>query len=150
MNCSYEDIRSRISEPPAWWDESACPRYGEFCPEQVSNIYAREAALLLVECQSCGREFRVCLSHDGLLDEAVQGRGPLCDQIRAGTIHYGDPPNVECCMPGPAMNCVDRRVIEYWRREQQTWERVPEFEVEIPQAEDVYEAWPAEPRGDRE
>jgi hypothetical protein len=29
----YEDILSRIAEPPRWFDEQGVPRYCEFAPE---------------------------------------------------------------------------------------------------------------------
>jgi DNA-directed RNA polymerase subunit N (RpoN/RPB10) len=55
----YEDILSRISEPPRWFDEQGVPRYCEFAPDRIAN--ARECALLAIECQSCGRPFIVAL-----------------------------------------------------------------------------------------
>lgn len=111
MNNEYFDIRDRIADPPKWWDEFAVPRYCDFVPRQAANIYASEAALVLIECQACGTSFRVCMS----------GRGTqVADEIRSGELHYGDPPNVQCCASGPSTNCVDIRVIEYWRRGRET------------------------------
>ena len=122
MNNEYYDIRSRIAEPPRWWDEFAVPRYCDFGPRRAADIYAKEAALLLIECQACGAEFHVCMS----------GRG-LADAIRDGSVHYGDPPNVGCCVAGPTMNVVDKPVLEYWLREAGAdWQRDPSLEVELP------------------
>ena len=123
MNNEYFDIRDRIAEPPKWWDEFAVPRYCDFGPRRAANIYAREAALVLIECQCCGRQFRVCMS----------GRsGEIADEIRSGSLHYGDPPNVRCCPGGPSMNCIDLRVIEYWRRNKDLdWERDASLETAL-------------------
>lgn len=80
----------------------------------------------------------------------------LAQQVRAGTIHYGDPPNTECCPAGATMNCWDLRVVEFWARgfalrrirepenkdpsmaaaEYNDWTRVPELEIELPDATD--------------
>lgn len=62
----------------------------------------------------------------------------LADQIRAGTIHYGDPPrhdHHDDCPAGDTMNCIDLRVIEYWTRknEARDWCRVAELEIAFPQ-----------------
>jgi len=127
MNNEYRDIRDRIPEPPKWWDECAVPRYCDFAPQHAAFIYATEAALLLIECQGCGRQFHVCMSARG---------GALAAAIRNGTLHYGDPPNAECCIAGPTMNCIDLRVVEFWRREPAgvkfDWERDGALEVELP------------------
>lgn len=122
MNNEYHDIRSRIAEPPKWWDECAVPRYCDFAPKHAANIYAREAALVLIECQACRRQFNVSMS----------GRtGRVKAEIMDGRLHYGDPPNVECCVAGPTMNCIDVKVLEYWRREDMEWERDPSLEIEL-------------------
>jgi len=123
VNTEYHDIRERIAEPPKWFDECAVPRYCEFAPQHAANIYAREAALFLIECQACGTQFRVCLT----------GRsGMVADAIRDGSLHYGDPPNIRCCDAGPTMNCIDLRVLEYWRRPDLDWLRNPSLEIELP------------------
>jgi hypothetical protein len=92
---NYEDILSRIAEPPRWFDEEGVPRYCEFAPHRIANIYADECALLAIECQSCGRPFVVAL------DAAAANRRTfkrseewrtLADIIRSHEIHYGDPP----------------------------------------------------------
>jgi hypothetical protein len=121
MNTEYNDIRSRIPEPPKWWDEFAVPRYCDFHPSSAANIYARAAVLILIECQACGRKFRVCMSAGRLLANAV----------RDGSLHYGDPPNVRCCEAGPSMNCIDVRVIEYWHRQRLEWSRDASLEMEL-------------------
>jgi hypothetical protein len=124
VNIEYDDIRERIPEPPKWWDEYAVPRYCEFVPHQAADMYAYEAALVLIECQGCATQFHVCIS----------GRGNIAEQIRCRTLHYGDPPNVRCCLAGPTMNCIDLQVVQFWRRDAQTgreWVRDPTLEVEL-------------------
>ena len=147
----YEDILSRIAEPPRWFDERGVPRYCEFAPDRIANIYADECALLAIACQSCGRPFSVAL------DAAMANRmattksaewRTLADIIRSREIHYGDPPNVDCCGVGHTQNSTPRRVLEYWERIQETyispvsglravrgwrhWQRDPSLEIELP------------------
>lgn len=131
MKQHYKDILSRISEEPTWFDEVGTPRYGTFTPNQSPDIYAEEVALVLISCQGCGREFHVCFTWS--MFDAVQEQQSLKAQIEADTIHYGDPPNVECCAAGPTMNSIPQRVVEFWRTDtkQWGWVRVPELEVEI-------------------
>lgn len=138
MNCDYADIRSRIPLPPQWFDESAVPRYAAFAPHEVSNIYAREAALVLIGCQSCQTTFNVAFSRSSMDDVRDHMRGRparlLADIIRAGEIHYGDPPNVGCCPAGPTMNSDPLRVLEYWRRDKTTdheWSRDAALEIDV-------------------
>jgi hypothetical protein len=52
MHADYSDIRSRIQEEPSWFDEQAVPRYCPLKPDAMSNVYAREAVLILAACQS--------------------------------------------------------------------------------------------------
>jgi hypothetical protein len=107
-NC-YDDILSRIVEEPLWFDEHAVPRYCNFEPSKLANIYAREAALAEITCQACKRLFCVAFS------EVNWNSGAIADAIRSRSLHFGDPPNVGCC--GNAhMNSEPRRVVEYWSR----------------------------------
>lgn len=122
----YADIIERIPEPPLWWDEFGVPRYCAFDPDKVGNVYAREAVLFEIACQSCGRRFHVVRS---------SGKAPaIADAIASHELHYGDPPNVGCCAAGHTMNSVPLQVMEYWRRDQTTgfaWERDRALEVAI-------------------
>jgi hypothetical protein len=132
MHHHYNDIRSRSDEKPSWFDEYGTPRYGEFSPRATANIYTEEAVLLLIACQSCGREFRVCMTWD-VFDKVARGTTPLSEQVADDTIHYGDPPNIECCPAGPSMNSVPRRVLEFWRYDSGLHDmvRVAELEHDI-------------------
>jgi hypothetical protein len=148
----YEDILSRNSEEPVWYDEYAVPRYCEFDPSMVANIHADEVALVEVTCQGCGRPFRVAFAAraPAAFSQDEWPAGPIGRGIREKSLHYGDPPNVRCCSAGPSMNSEPRRVIQYWRRGDPayirvernlpwitdpkayfTWTRYPSFEVEI-------------------
>lgn len=119
---SYRDIRSRISEEPSWYDCNGTPRYGKFEPSLNPNIYATEVVLVLIECQSCGREFHVELNW-GHTDTFTE---PLSKSVY--TTHYGDPPAHNCI--GDTMNSIPRRVVQFWQFEEWLWGRRPDLEVD--------------------
>lgn len=128
MKRHYDDILSRIPEPPQWFDEGGVPRFVAFSPDEAANIYASEVVLLAVRCQNCGHKFRVCLSWS-TMDGAIRNIPPL--STNPAGLEYGDPPNVECCRSGPTMNAIPERVVWFWRMTAaHEWERVPAFEVE--------------------
>lgn len=131
MNLNYRDILSRISEPPRWFDEHAVPRFVTFAPNEVADIYCNEAVLAEIACQGCGRLFQVAFSLSPISRMVAKNNKPLSEEICGRTLHYGDPPNVDCCAAGPTMNSEPKRVIEYWIREKFEWIRKPEFEVDI-------------------
>lgn len=107
MHHHYSDIRDKLGEPQ-WWDEYAVPRYCDFGPRQAAYIYARQIVLLLIECQNCGTEFKVCMTSGDLDKKSLE------ELVQADEIHYGDPPHTQCCPAGPTMNSVPRRVLEFW------------------------------------
>lgn len=104
MNHNYKCIRDRITDPILWWDERAVPRYDPFSPERVANIYACQAALVEISCQSCGYIFSVAFSWEY----------PDDPETLMANLHYGDPPNIGCCPAGPSMSARTRRVLEFW------------------------------------
>lgn len=114
MHTNYADILEKISEPPRWFDECAVPRFCAFAPDECSDIYADEAVLAEVTCQSCGHRFSVAFTQNKA--SAVHRNRSLADDIRERTLHYGDPPNIGCCAAGPTMNSEPRLVVEYWSR----------------------------------
>lgn len=122
MNHCYSDILSRIKDPPLWFDENAIPRWCKFEPRELANIYAREAVLGVVRCQACHREFHVAMSCTRY--EEHQLSSLAADR----QLHYGDPPNVECCDVGLSMNSEFLRVLEFWSKHKFNWTRVPELE----------------------
>jgi hypothetical protein len=163
MRNGYDDILERIPNRPKWWDERGVPRYCDFVPREVANIYADERVLLMIACQDCGHQFKVAMT-SSLFDRAVHAiqRNPnstpdeikkqlaptLAEQIRDGSIHYGDPPAYfgkyaeakeggACCHSGATMNCIDLKVLEYWRRgdsdKGEAWDtRDAAFEIDLP------------------
>lgn len=133
VNHHYNDIRSRIPEPPSWWDENATPRYGTFTPDDTASIHADEIVFLRIACQNCEREFDVCMTW-GRSDAVLRKVRPLSERVPERAIHYGDPPNIDCCPAGPTMNSVPLRVLEFWKKapfsaDGPRWERVPGLEV---------------------
>ena len=82
MKHTFDDIRSRISEPPSWFDSNGTPRYGEFTPNACPNIYADEVALVEIACQCCNEKFLVEIHHAMYYrDMGVEAR------IRNGSLH---------------------------------------------------------------
>lgn len=133
MKHDYDDIRSRISEPPTWWDEAGVPRYGTFRPDVVASS-AVEIILLRIACQSCGRPFDVCMTWSAR--DRHHCIPSLAGRIPIGRVEYGDPPNVECCPVGPTMCSEALRVLEFWRQAPYVpggpqWERVPDLEIDV-------------------
>jgi hypothetical protein len=144
MHASYDDIVSRISVPPIWFDEHAVPRYCTFEPARSASIYIGEIALVEITCQACGHSFQVALSAVNFDEKS------LADAIRDNTLHYGDPPrhdHVDACRAGSSMNSWPRRVLEYWHRHDEafvggsprhvtsmeyfTWKRDQSLEIDI-------------------
>lgn len=126
MNHHYNDIINKLG-PPLFWDECAVPRYCDFGPNETANIYAREVALLEIACQDCGQLFKVVVSWS----ETDWPSERLSNLVENNEIHYGDPPNDGCCLAGPTMNSVPKRVIEFWQKRKFEWVRVSELEREI-------------------
>lgn len=146
MHNGYPDIRQRIDEEPAWYDDNGTPRYGEFHPTLLPNIYAQQAVLLEIGCQGCALIFRVAIGQ-GLLERInrtdIEKPYPtLEDLVRTGSIHYGDPPShVETDHAGSTMNCIDRKVLQFWKRGEGNdpdWYRVPELEITFPEDGTAY------------
>jgi len=136
MKHYYEDILKLTKREPIWFDENAVPRYCEFSPKVIADIYADECSLVLIQCQSCHTEFKVAFSDEKfsirkMITESFVGRklSTLAESIRGHQIHYGDPPNMRCCPAGNTMNCDDIKVLEYWRRSKFGWKRIRKLEI---------------------
>lgn len=149
----YRDIIERIATPPLWWDEHAVPRFVPFSPRLLADIYADEAALVLVTCQSCAKEYPVAFAWSahskmemvtrlmaaGRSSEAAAREAfgmNLAHQIRNKQIHFGDPPNAcdDDCSAGATMNSEPRQVLEYWSRDMNKgfeWARDRALEIDI-------------------
>lgn len=129
MHHHYKDIRALAGDrEPVWFDEYAVPRYCPFSTSVKARIYADRVALVLIRCQNCGHEFKVCFSSDQFM-RLHEPASTLWEGVLEGWIHYGDPPNIECCPAGPTMNSEAIAVLEAWEREPHwTWVRKPEYE----------------------
>jgi hypothetical protein len=136
MRPSYEDIIARAG-PPDWHDENGVPRYGQFKPHRVANLYAREVALLQIRCRGCDAGFRVAVSRP---NASPVPNAPLSELIYSGRLSYGDPPNVECCSKGQFAGSITEQILEYWRSSgaRNGWVRDSGFEArtEPPEAMD--------------
>ena len=141
MNHDYADIRDLINKDPVWFDENAVPRYCEFGPKHVANIYADECVLLRIECQACGHEFDVAMSRSGsgeMVSEAMGGHASLALSMRIVRkgIGYGDPPR-GCCDVGATMTSESVKVLQYWHRVNHEWKRECSCEVSVDTRGDV-------------
>lgn len=133
MHNHYTDIIDKIELAPLWFDEQGVPRFCEFSPKRLSNIYADSCCLLRIECQGCGHQFAVAMSDSRTQLMLLQHRSGrpirrLAELVRNGSIHYGDPPNVSCCPSGPTMNSIPRQVVQFWVRESFDWKPVDDLE----------------------
>lgn len=134
MHVYYGDIYAAVgfNVQPTWFNEFAVPRFCAFDPDNSADIYADEVVLCKIRCQSCGRAFLAAMSSDSAWCGAT-GDLTVLERVVKQTLHYGDPPNVLCCMAGPTMNSVMDRVVEAWRKNRKSWEweRSPEHEVDF-------------------
>ena len=124
MHTSYKDITDKLGIP-LWWDENAVPRYCEFSPKEIANIYAGECVLLLIECQGCGYKFKVAVS-SSTMQKMIRHTETLAD---TPYIAYGDPPNIDCCGAGATMSSDTIAVLQYWSRPDYDWERNEHYEI---------------------
>jgi len=122
MKQHYADIIDKLG-PPLWWDDNGTPRYKEFHPNLIPNIYAREVVYFEIQCQACRACFKVTECGSVLSDKQ------LLEAVKDHRIHYGDPPNTGCCVAGPTMNSEPLRVLQFWQRYQisEGWVEVEEL-----------------------
>lgn len=142
MRQSYSDITDRIAEPPKWWDEFGVPRYCDFEPRALGDIYTQEGALLEIACFACRRILHVGYSNYEF--EPLKKYGtPLADIIRDLSIAYGDPPAHGNCRDGLGSGCLNLRVLQYWRRGHNAgawsgdWRRDSSLEIDLPELADL-------------
>ena len=140
MFADYSDIRSLIKQRPKWFDEQRVPRYSDFHPKMAANIYTKQAALVLISCQSCGETFSVCIT--GITNDESQRLGKsLADELQDGTLDYGDPPNIGCCSPGLSMNSIPRRILQYWVLDPKEWQWYRDETIEGLYVPELREEW---------
>src|ERR1700689_4492542 len=133
MFSEYTDILDKIPEPPQWGDEHRGPRYVEFAPHRVADIYADEAALAEIACFGCLTIYKLACS--SLDFEAHERIGlPMADAIRRGDLQLCDPPNPGCCRDGPSTGCYNLKILQYWcrRNDGRNWTRDPSLEIDLP------------------
>jgi hypothetical protein len=136
MNNYFQDIVEKLGEPK-WFDDNGYPRYCDFAPDEISNIYAREVAFLLITCQNCNTPFKVAVSSNGFNWHG--GPHSYRQIILDHAIGYGDPPNMHCCSAGPSMTSNPVRVLEFWERYVDgvfEWVRNPIYEINVDDYED--------------
>ena len=143
MKQPYEDLH-KLAEyrEPTWFDEEGVPRWCDFEPDLVNDIYADEVALIKIACQSCGRRFQVAMSWSRMTKAAIAGERL---SVRTPQLYYGDPPcyswyreiwdpidafKLRQCS-GSTMTSENLRIMEFWKREECEWIRVSEFQVAL-------------------
>jgi hypothetical protein len=106
----------------------------------AADIYTKQAALVLISCQSCGETFSVCVT--GITNDESQRLGKsLADELQDGTLDYGDPPNIGCCSPGLSMNSIPRRILQYWVLDPKEWQWYRDETVEGLYVPELREEW---------
>lgn len=121
MKPDYSDILNRLGAP-VWWDEAGVPRYEEFSPEKTVRLGSDRAALLEIACQGCGEVFIVATSSN---------KESFNEKAKLGKLGYGDPPVTSCCTIGPTMNSIPVKIIEFWQKDDRSWERRRDLEGPI-------------------
>lgn len=127
----YEDIRSRITEPPKWFDRHGVPRYCDPIPNECSNIYANVVVFYRIRCQACGEKFVVESVEDSMQRAMRPERLSLLDIIHSRALHYGDPPRHGDGCGGDTMNCEDERVMAVWVKQPENrfdWVRLSQYD----------------------
>jgi len=119
---SYDDIRSRIAEPPLWHDQHGVPRYDPFRPEML-GVYDHFAILGEIACQSCGRRFLVADSWPRFdMSAKTISEHVLAELV--DSFDYGDPPrhDIEAgrCA-GETMSSDLVRIVEVWESVRFEW-----------------------------
>ena len=142
MYCIYKDIIDKLGQPK-WWDEAGVPRYCDFSPNEVADIYADKAALIIVRCQGCGKHLPVAWSfrelsiicyvpgHPSGKDCFASFTPPTRED--SGSIGYSDAPSHidnqgKYCHLGCVMTTDIRQIKEFWSRDKIDWKRHKDFE----------------------
>lgn len=137
---SYDDIITRIDEPPSYYTQQGVPRYGAFHPSAVT-VYANAVSLYQVRCQAemCGQLFEISYAWPTLFERLSlrEEHGGLPndieDQAAVNAWHInihkdinphelvdlGDPPyhfyNDATCT-GTTMSSITVALLEHWER----------------------------------
>jgi hypothetical protein len=108
----FDDIKQLIPQDPIWYTEGGVPRYAPFHPEML-GVYDKQALLVAIACQNCGKPFLVGWGSPGYRWANGQYTQEDLEDI-AKHFHYGDPPRHGCV--GDTMNCIDLSIEEAWSR----------------------------------
>ena len=127
MLCQYRDILNMADEcgrgDALWFDENGVPRFCDFHPTRLADIYARTAILCRVACQSCGKTFMMAQSKGQL--ERVNGAWMEAKPFPTDPdlIAFGDPPCWGCS--GATMSSDTVEIVQRWAYGKgYKWERV--------------------------
>lgn len=128
----YNDIKSRIAEPPTWYTSEGVPRWG-VPTDGDTNIYADEGIVILVGCQGCDSKFHIVWEQkntDEMFNYIRAGKDwpdgkpmecTLVNNALNGDVpHMGDPPRHDCV--GDTMNSIPFLVSHWWRKNKDKWE----------------------------
>jgi hypothetical protein len=130
---SYDDILSRIAEPPKWWS-GGVPRYLDFTPE-AAGVYGAEVLLVRSACQLCHAIYDIAVTGNGGIDTFRDNIDLYAD------VALGDPPNA-CCGDGAHMLAVVLQVLEFWERGLDfEFQRLSEHEVYLDGVNDLGGQW---------
>lgn len=129
MFVNYTDIISKLGTP-VWFTQDGYPRYCEYHPSEC-GIYHKFSALILVKCQSCGRDFKIGTISDYYKIYLLKRAGQISDdmselkKVRYALEYCGDPPNIECCSAGPTMTVEHVSFLEIWKyNDNHVWEKM--------------------------
>ena len=129
MKPKYNDILSRISSVPLWYDSNGVPRFDPFRPDLCSNIYADEIILLKIQCQECHESFLVEMHSSKSNDlQSLEYKVIHFERYIMNPIHYGDPPRHNDCV-GNTMNAESLQIVEFWKRNRFDWIRKSKYEI---------------------
>lgn len=112
MLADYDDIKKLINQEPLWYDANGVPRYAAFDPEMCPNIYSDYVVLFEIECQRCGKRFKVEEHEPTFL--MPYDKGKFHTIVENKELGYGDPPRHDCS--GDTMTSEPLYILEVWRR----------------------------------
>ncbi len=130
MKTSFEDIKNLTNKEPVWYDKHGCPRFCEFSPKLVPNVYATCALLMKISCQRCGKIFKVSLNYGAGATpfESLKRYKDKRSKGRLFPVQYCDPPNHDC-PTGNVMSSNSKEILEFWMKENGNWVRHSEVEL---------------------
>lgn len=131
MHIHYHDILEAAGRAPEWW-LNGVPRFNPFRPED-SDVYAQEAALLLVQSQGDGRTYRIGVSSRSTDPKERQLSTSIANRREVLNIADPDIPNDGEDHSGATMTALQIEVLEFWKKDPETWswKRDERFELHL-------------------